>query len=376
MNQKLPDGQMPDPMPLEVDRNQVGPWLEKGTSSRIVDVREELELGPGILPGAIHIPLAQLPGLAAELLDQDEHLLIYCQKGIRSYHAVTWLREQGWNRSTSLRGGFAEWARDGMPVAASEIETSSSGIGLNAEERNRYARHLTIPEVGIAGQEKLLAGRVLLVGCGGLGSPAALYLAAAGVGQLTIADDDHVEASNLQRQVLYRTDEIGESKALAAARTLKGLNPGIEIEALSQRVTETNVESLVSAHDVILDGADNFHTRFLINDTAVKHGIPIVHGSVYRFEGQVTVFDPAHSGPCLRCLHPQQPDEGSCASCAEAGVLGVIPGIVGTIQAAETIKLLLGQGDVLRGRLLAIDALQMTFRQFEIPVRSDCEHCI
>ncbi len=361
---------LPDPMPIEVDHDQVAGWLAGEAVPRVVDVRETSELVTGILPGAHHVPLVQLPQKASQLFEKDAPVVIYCQKGIRSAEAVDWLREHGWGRCTSLRGGFEAWLQAELPV-----EPGTEGGNLNASDRIRYARHLTIPQVGVEGQERLLAGSVLLVGGGGLGCPAGLYLAAAGVGKITIADDDVVEASNLQRQVLYRTSEIGESKAVAAARTLKALNPGIEIEALPERVVESNVDDFVSAHDVILDGADNFNTRFLINDACVKQGVPTVHGSVYRFEGQVTVFDPAHSGPCLRCLHPVTPAEGSCASCAEAGVLGVIPGIVGTIQAAETIKLLLGIGTVLRGRLLLIDAMDASFREIEIPVRADCPHC-
>lgn len=365
MNQNPPDG-----VPFEMNSAEVGEWLQQQPAPKVVDVRESEELITGILPGALHIPLAQLPGQAEHLLDKNSPVVIYCQKGIRSQHAVSWLREQGWIRSTSLRGGFESWSRGQYPV---EIETGDSA--LNREDRARYARHLTIPEVGVEGQERLLAGRVLLVGGGGLGSPAALYLAAAGVGKITIADDDVVEASNLQRQVLYRSDEIGKSKALAAAKTLQALNPAIEVEAIEQRVVQDNVADLIAVHDVVLDGADNFYTRFLINDECVKQKVPIVHGSVYRFEGQVTVFDPARSGPCLRCLHPVEPPEGSCATCAEAGVLGVIPGIVGTIQAAEVLKLLLGKGTTLRGRLLLIDALQASFREIEIPIAPHCSCC-
>ena len=364
------DQNLSDPMPLGVDPAEVATWLKEEIAPRVIDVRESSELFTGILPGAIHVPLAQLPGQVTQLPDKNSPVVIYCQKGIRSVHAVEWLREQGWYRSTSLIGGIEAWSRADHPVVVEPGEDR-----LDAEDRARYARHLTIPEVGIEGQERLLAGRVLIVGGGGLGSPAALYLAAAGVGKITIVDDDVVEVSNLQRQVLYRTNEIGQSKALAAAKTLRSLNPTIEIEAISQRVVDENVADLVADHDVILDGADNFYTRFLVNDECVKQRIPAVHGSVYRFEGQVTVFDPAHSGPCLRCLHPVAPPEGSCASCAEAGVLGVIPGIVGTIQATETVKLLLRRGNILRGRLLLIDALAASFREIEIPIDPNCPCC-
>ena len=250
-----------DLVPLEMDSSEVGEWLRQEPTIKVVDVRETVELVTGILPSALHIPLAQLPGQAEQLLDKNTPMVIYCQKGIRSSHAVSWLREQGWSRCTSLRGGFESWSRAQLPVVLDAAEG-----GLNSEDRARYARHLTIPEVGLEGQERLLAGSVLLVGGGGLGSPAALYLAAAGVGKITIADDDVVEASNLQRQVLYRTDQIGQSKALVAVRTLKALNPAIDIAAIEQRVVDENVTDLVATHDVVLDGADNFYTRFLVHD--------------------------------------------------------------------------------------------------------------
>ena len=359
-----------DSVPLEMDSAEVGEWLKEEPTARLVDVREASELVAGTLPEAVHVPLAQLPGQMEQLFDKNSAVVVYCQKGIRSHQAVLWLRDQGWNRTTSLQGGFEAWSALQLPVELQPAEER-----LAAEDRQRYARHLTIPEVGPEGQERLLAGSVLLVGGGGLGSPAALYLAAAGVGKITIADDDVVELSNLQRQVLYRTDEIGQGKALVAVRTLKALNPTIQIEAVEQRVVDENVTDLVADHDVVIDGADNFYTRFLVSDECVKQGVPTVHGSVYRFEGQVTVFDPARSGPCLRCLHPIAPPEGSCASCAEAGVLGVIPGIVGTIQSSEVIKLLLGKGTTLRGRMLLIDALHATFREIEIPIQPHCSCC-
>ncbi|MDE0959928.1 MAG: molybdopterin-synthase adenylyltransferase MoeB [Planctomycetota bacterium] len=367
-----------DPVALELDAEQAARWLDLVPPPRLIDVRELAELHSGIVSGAIHIPLREIPSIVSpgshphlsRPISCDENVLIYCAKGIRSYEAMHWLRQQGYQRCASLRGGIEAWNGADLPLAA-----GPGSDHLNRDDQERYARHLTIPEVGEEGQAKLLSGRVLVIGGGGLGSPAALYLAAAGVGHITIADDDVVELSNLQRQVLYRTDQIGHSKAEAAAKTLSALNPTIEIVAFPERVTGANAPHLIGDHDVVLDGADNFETRFMINDLCVAQQTAVVHGSVYRFEGQLTVFDPARGGPCLRCLHPQSPAEGSCASCAEAGVLGVMPGIIGTIQAAETIKILLGQGDSMRGRLLLIDALKGSFRQIEIPKRPDCLSC-
>ncbi len=361
--------------PREIDPRRAVDWLQGKTPPRLIDVREDQELLSGKIPGAIHIPLGQLPSVATEpphpaleaALTPDESLLIYCAKGIRSLSGVEWLRQQGFHNCTSLRGGIAAWLKEGHP-----IDVPQTHLGLDASDLQRYARHLTIPQVGVEGQSKLLEGRVLVVGGGGLGCPAALYLAAAGVGTITIADDDVVEMSNLQRQVLYREDEIGTSKAIAAAKSLQALNPSIAVKAHPERVTRENASELIGNHDVVLDGADNFETRFLINDVALEQGKSVVHGSVYRFEGQVSVFEPHRGGPCFRCLHPQPPPEGSCASCAEAGVLGVMPGIVGTIQAAETIKLLLGEGTSLRGTLLLIDILAGSFRRIELPKRDVC----
>ena len=367
-----------DSVPQQLDPEQAVRWLDLEPPPRLIDVREVEELHSGMVSGATHIPLREIPSIVSPgthphlcaPISSEENILIYCAKGIRSYDAMHWLRQQGYHRCASLRGGIEAWRGAQLPLAAGP----GSDL-LDADDLQRYARHLTIPEVGEEGQSKLLAGRVLVVGGGGLGSPAALYLAAAGVGHITIADDDVVELSNLQRQVLYRTDEIGHSKAKVAAKTLSALNPAIEISAFPYRVTAANAPDLIRDHHVVLDGADNFETRFLINDLCVEQQVAVVHGSVYRFEGQLTVFDPARGGPCLRCLHPEPPAEGSCASCAEAGVLGVMPGIIGTIQAAETIKILLGQGESMSGRLLLIDALKGSFRQIQIPRRPDCILC-
>jgi molybdopterin/thiamine biosynthesis adenylyltransferase/rhodanese-related sulfurtransferase len=367
-----------DPELLEVDPLLVARWLAEESPLRIIDVREAVELVSGILPGAIHIPLGDLAmkgsmGLesaAGDCVQRQEPVLVYCHLGIRSRQAMTWLRNHGFEHCHSLGGGIEQWVSAGLSLSA-----GPGSEGLEAEQLERYARHLTIPEVGVKGQKKLLASSVLVVGGGGLGSPAALYLAAAGVGRITIADDDVVEPSNLQRQILFRSDEIGQSKAKVAARTLSALNPTIRIDALDERVTAANGSQLIRDHDVVIDGADNFETRFLINDLAVEERTPVVHGSVFRFEGQATVFDPARGGPCLRCLHPQPPPEGFCANCAEAGVLGVMPGIIGTIQAAEAIKWMLGQGVSMRGKLLIIDILNGVFRQISIPVNPLCTTC-
>ncbi len=367
-----------DPDLLEVEALQVARWLEEESPLRILDVREAVELVSGILPGAIHIPLGDLAmkgsmGLesaSGDRIQRHEPLLVYCHLGIRSHQAMTWLRQNGFEGCHSLGGGIEQWVAAGLSLSA-----GPGSEGLEPQQLERYARHLTIPEVGVEGQKKLLASSVLVVGGGGLGSPAALYLAAAGVGRITIADDDVVEASNLQRQVLYRSDEIGQPKAEVAARALSALNPTIRIDAFNARIDAANGSELIRDHDVVIDGADNFETRFLINDLAVEARTPVVHGSVFRFEGQATVFDPARGGPCLRCLHPEPPPEGFCASCAEAGVLGVMPGIIGTIQAAEAIKWMLGQGVSMSGKLLIIDILNGAFRQISIPVDPVCIAC-
>ncbi len=333
-----------------------------------VDVREQDEWDEGIVPRAIHIPRGQLESRIEGLVpDRSRELVVYCAGGSRSAFAAKSLSDLGYENVSSLAGGFTDWKRSGFPV-----ETPRT---LSTGQRARYSRHLLIPEVGEAGQQKLLSSRVLLIGAGGLGSPASLYLAAAGVGTLGIVDADVVDDSNLQRQIVHSTERLGEPKVLSAKRTLEALNPDVEVKAYEERLTSENVERILAdGWDVIVDGADNFPTRYLVNDASVWHEIPVVHGSIYRFEGQVTVFKP-RAGPCYRCLFPTPPPPELAPSCAEGGVLGVLPGIIGSLQASEALKLLLGIGETLQGRLLLFDALATTFD--EVSVRRDpaCPVC-
>jgi len=333
----------------------------------LVDVREEEEHRRERIPGALPLPRGFLELRAeAALPDRTTPLLLHCRSGVRSLLAAETLRALGYTAVSSLAGGIEGWKECGHPV--------EEPVSLDDLDRARYARHLSIPEVGEEGQRKLLDARVLLVGGGGLGCPAALYLAAAGVGTIGVIDFDVVDASNLQRQVLYRTDRVGTPKAQAARDALLGLNPGITVHGIEERLTVENVDRILEGYDLVLDGADNFPCRYLVNDAAVKHGIPAVHGSVFRFEGQVSVFHPG-VGPCYRCLYPAPPPAGSAPSCAEAGVLGVLPGVVGLLMAIETIKTIVGIGETLVGRLLTYDALAVEFRSLRIRRDINCRIC-
>jgi molybdopterin/thiamine biosynthesis adenylyltransferase/rhodanese-related sulfurtransferase len=333
-----------------------------------VDVREPDEWEEGHVPGAIHVTRGRLESRIEGLVpDTSRPLVVYCSVGSRSAFATKSLLEMGYDDVVNLAGGFADWKRNGFEITIPRV--------LSTEQRARYSRHLLIPEVGEEGQQRLLDARVLLVGAGGLGSPASLYLAAAGVGTLGIIDDDVVDESNLQRQIVHSTDRLGEPKVGSAKRTLEALNPDVRVVPFQERLTSDNVERILAdGWDVIVDGADNFPTRYLVNDASVWHGIPVVHGSIFRFEGQVTVFAPG-AGPCYRCLFPQPPPPELAPSCAEGGVLGVLPGIIGSIQANEALKLILERGDTLVGRLLLFDALGTTLD--EVTVRKDpyCPVC-
>jgi molybdopterin/thiamine biosynthesis adenylyltransferase/rhodanese-related sulfurtransferase len=342
--------------------------LRAGEAPLLVDVREHEEWQEGHLPGALHVPRGNLESRIEALVpDKDADIVIYCAAGARSAFAVKSLEELGYTSLRSLAGGFADWKRNGYEVTTPRL--------LTPAQRARYARHLLIPEVGIDGQQKLLEARVLLIGAGGLGSPASLYLAAAGVGTLGIVDADVVDDSNLQRQIVHSTERLGEPKVASAKRTLQALNPDVQVEAFEERLTSENVERILADRwDVIVDGTDNFPTRYLLNDASVWHQIPIVHGSIYRFEGQVTVFDP-RTGPCYRCLYPTPPPPELAPSCAEGGVLGVLPGIVGSLQASEALKLVLGIGESLAGRLLLFDALHTTFDEVSIRKTAECPVC-
>jgi molybdopterin/thiamine biosynthesis adenylyltransferase/rhodanese-related sulfurtransferase len=333
----------------------------------VLDVREPDEYDQGALPGAIHIPRGHLESqVEARIADKLTPVVIYCAGGVRSAFAAKTMQDLGYGDVVSMVGGFGRWKDEGRDWKVP--------VTLTAEQRNRYARHLLLPEVGVEGQAKLLDSKVLLLGAGGLGSPAALYLAAAGVGTLGIVDMDEVDASNLQRQILHNVDRIGERKVDSAKKTLTALNPDVNVVAHDTRLSADNVLDLIDGYDVIVDGADNFPSRYLLNDASLVKRIPVVHGSIFRFEGQATVFDP-YNGPCYRCMIPEPPPADLAPSCAEAGVLGVLPGIIGSIQALEAIKILLGLGDTLSGRLLAYDALEQSFRTFKVLRDPKCPAC-
>jgi sulfur-carrier protein adenylyltransferase/sulfurtransferase len=351
----------------EVDAARARELLDSG-GPLVLDVREQDEWDEGHLPGAIHIPRGNLESrIERAEPDHARQILVYCAAGNRSAFAAKTLEELGYEDVASLAGGFTDWKRNGFPVELS--------AGLDAPKRSRYSRHLLIPEVGEQGQLKLLDSKVLLIGAGGLGSPASLYLAAAGVGRLGIVDADVVDESNLQRQIVHSTDVIGEPKVQSAKRTIEALNPDVEVVAYEERLTSENVDRILAdGWDVIVDGADNFPTRYLVNDASVWHDIPVVHGSIYRFEGQVTVFKPG-AGPCYRCLFPTPPPPELAPSCAEGGVLGVLPGIIGSLQANETLKLALGIGEPLVGRLLLFDALSTELSEVAIRRDPNCPVC-
>lgn len=333
----------------------------------LVDVREKHEWNEGHLPGAIHVPRGFLELQIEEAVpDKSKTVVLYCAGGVRSLMAGQTLKQMGYAHSISMSGGFGQWKGNGLSFVQPRLMTDA--------QTKRYSRHLLVPEVGEAGQFKLLDSRVLLIGAGGLGSPAAYYLAAAGVGTLGIIDADVVEESNLQRQIIHNTKRIGQYKAESARETIEALNPDVKVITYIERLDESNVARIIADYDVIVDGTDNFPTRYLLNDAALIANKPVVHGSVFRFEGQLTVFKP-NEGPCYRCLYPEPPPPALAPSCAEAGVLGVLPGIVGLLQATETIKLLLNIGDPLVGRLMTYDALAGEFSELRLFRDPHCPAC-
>jgi molybdopterin/thiamine biosynthesis adenylyltransferase/rhodanese-related sulfurtransferase len=350
----------------EVDPPDAQALLEQGGVT-FLDVREPDEYEQGAIPNAVHLPRGHLEfQVEGKLPDKSGPIVVYCAGGVRSAFAAKTMQDLGYSDVQSLIGGFNKWKDDGRPWKAPEA--------LAPAQRNRYQRHLLLPEVGETGQLKLLNSKVLLLGAGGLGSPAGLYLAAAGVGTLGIIDMDVVDESNLQRQILHNIDRVGERKVDSAKKTLTALNPDVNVVTYDVRLGADNILDIIDGYDVILDGTDNFPTRYLVNDASLLKHIPVVHGSIFRFEGQATVFDP-YNGPCYRCLIPEPPPAELAPSCAEAGVLGVLPGIIGSIQAIETIKLLLGLGETLVGRLLSYDALEESFRTFKVRRDPACPAC-
>ena len=333
----------------------------------LVDVREKYEWNEGHIPGAVHVPRGFLELQIEEAVpDKSKTVLLYCAGGVRSLMAGKTLQDMGYENSISMSGGFGQWKAAGLPFVQPRV--------LTDVQSKRYSRHLLIPEVGEAGQFKLLDSKVLFIGAGGLGSPAAYYLAAAGVGTLGIIDADVVEESNLQRQIIHNMSRIGQYKAESAKQTIQELNPDIKVITYIERLDETNVGRIIADYDVIIDGTDNFPTRYLLNDAALLANKPVVHGSVFRFEGQVTVFKP-YDGPCYRCLYPEPPPAALAPSCAEAGVLGVLPGVIGQLQAVETLKLLLDIGDPLVGRLMMYDALAGEFSELRLFRDPNCPAC-
>jgi molybdopterin/thiamine biosynthesis adenylyltransferase/rhodanese-related sulfurtransferase len=340
----------------EVDTETASAHIAAGAT--VLDVREPDEYAEGALAATIHIPRGHLEAqVEGRIADKQRKIVAYCAGGVRSAFAAKTLAELGYTDVESMEGGFGRWKDEGRPW--------TQPASLSPEQSNRYKRHLLLPEVGVAGQVELLESKVLLLGAGGLGSPAALYLAAAGVGTLGIVDMDEVDASNLQRQVLHNIDRIGDRKVDSAKKTLTMLNPDVDVVTYDTRLDATNIIDIISGYDVIVDGADNFPSRYLLNDASVKLGIPVVHGSIFRFEGMVSVFHPLE-GPTYRDMVPEPPPAELAPSCAEAGVLGVLPGIVGSIQALETIKVLLRLGDPLIGRILTVDTTEMEFRVFNL----------
>ena len=347
--------------------------LEKPEAPLLVDVREKDEFRGGHLPGAVHVPRGFLEmQIEQKAPDKKQEVVVYCAGGVRSAFAAKTMADLGYENVLSANPGFVRWKDVGYPV-----ETPPE---LSQAQLDRYSRHLLLPEVGEKGQAKLLGSRVLLLGAGGLGCPAALYLAAAGVGTLGIVDADVVDASNLQRQVLHSTSRVGIPKVDSAEQAIADLNPDVRVIKYQERLTSENIERVFAegpdgqGWDVVVDGCDNFPTRYLVNDASLFNKTPVVHGSIFRFDGQVTTFMP-FDGPCYRCLYPEPPPAHLAPSCAEAGVLGILPGIVGTLQATEAIKLILGQGDLLKGRLLTYDSLGMSFRTLRLRRDPNCPGC-
>ncbi len=353
--------QIPEISPGEAWRRQAGGAL-------LLDVREEDERAGGMPLGATGISRGFLE-LEIEQAEPDRgrEVLLLCGSGRRSLFAAETLLRMGYRQVASVQGGFGGWKTEGLP---------QQRPGLDADARQRYARQLRLDQVGEAGQARLAAARILLLGAGGLGAPAALYLAAAGIGRLTLVDDDVVERSNLHRQVIHADARVGMAKTESARATLLALNPTIQVDIHTTRLTAENVESLIAGHDVVIDGADNFPARYLLTAATRRLGMPLVYGAVERFSGQVSVFDPRRAdSPCYRCLFPFPPPPEAAPNCSEAGVLGVLPGIVGLLQATEALKLVLGIGESLAGRLLSLDALGMQFRSTRLPRDPDCPGC-
>jgi sulfur-carrier protein adenylyltransferase/sulfurtransferase len=352
----------------EVDPKEVHALVENGNGAVIVDVREQHEFDESHLPGAVHVPRGHLESrIEGSAPDKSQRVILYCASGNRSALAAHTMHDLlGYQDVASMRGGITLWKDRGY-----EVEVPRT---LTAEQRERYSRHLLIPEIGLEGQLKLLDARVLLLGAGGLGSPAALYLAAAGVGTIGIVDNDVVDLSNLQRQVAHSSDRIGVPKVDSAEIAINEINPDVKVEKHGVRLDASNIMEIIDGYDVIVDGLDNFPTRYLLNDASVRKQIPVVSASILGFEGQLSVFHP-YEGPCYRCLYPTPPPAELAPSCGAAGVLGVLPGVMGLLQSVEVIKLITGAGEPLAGRLLLYDALGTTFTELKVRRDPDCPIC-
>jgi molybdopterin/thiamine biosynthesis adenylyltransferase/rhodanese-related sulfurtransferase len=357
--------QLGDVAPPEIDVAEAN--RRRAAGATLIDVREQVEWDAGRIAGSLFIPVGSLAQeIAAAAPDRDTEIVLYCHSGVRSGLGAQQLQGLGYPNVVNMAGGIVAWRAAGLPIEAPAT--------LTPAQQARYSRHLLIPEVGTNGQAKLLDSKVLIVGAGGLGSPSALYLAAAGVGTLGIVDFDVVEASNLQRQVIHSTERLGQKKVESARRTIAALNPDVRVVAYDEMLLADNVERLIAGYDVILDGTDTFETRYLLNDAAVAAGIPVAHASVFRFEGQLSTFVP-YEGPCYRCLYPTPPPAELAPGCSVAGVLGVVPGIMGMLQANEVLKLLLGIGEPLVGRLLLFDALDGSFSELRLNRDPACPVC-
>jgi molybdopterin/thiamine biosynthesis adenylyltransferase/rhodanese-related sulfurtransferase len=355
-----------------VEARQGKPGDGNGAGPVLIDVREKDEWTEGYIPGARWISRGFLEQrIEDQVPERSSEVVLYCAGGTRSAYAAKTLVELGYTNVKSMAGGFSAWKRAGLKFDRPFVMTPDQSL--------RYARHTMLPEVGEVGQAKLLQSKVLCLGAGGLGSPAGLYLAAAGVGTVGFVDDDTVDASNLQRQILHATDRVGMSKVDSAKVAIAKLNPDVKVVGHQTRLESSNVLDIIKEYDVIVDGADNFPTRYLINDAALKLGKPVIDGSIYRFEGTVTTFLPfdgdKKEGPCYRCFYPEPPPPDMAPSCQEAGVLGVLCGVIGALQATEAIKVLLGTGKTLSGRELRFDALGMKFREFKRPHDPTCPVC-
>jgi molybdopterin/thiamine biosynthesis adenylyltransferase/rhodanese-related sulfurtransferase len=350
----------------EVQVSDLAERREAGDAPLVIDVREQHEWDEGHIPGSILIPRGFLESRIAGVARPDQEVVLSCAAGNRSLLAGITLREMGYENVSSLAGGFARWKQSGLDFDVPRT--------LTPDQRSRYSRHILIPEMGEEGQLKLLDSRALLIGAGGLGSPAAFYLAAAGVGTIGLVDDDVVDASNLQRQIIHTTDRVGMNKGESARIAIEALNPDVTVNVHPFRVNRDNVLDLVADYDVIIDGTDNFPTRYLMSDASLMSGTPLIHASILRFEGHASTFLP-YEGPCYRCLFPEPPPPDMAPSCGEAGVLGVLCGVMGNVMATEAIKVLLGIGNTLSGRLLIYDALDMTFTELKVRRDPDCPAC-